>query len=543
MTVGLDEGSAGIYKSMDAGVSWTYIDPGVNMLEYDGGFGTGGQGTYDLGFTVSRTDKNTVYVGGVNVWMSVDGANTFNPATHWTLAYGPTIHCDIHFIGINPLTNDVFVCSDGGVYKTDIVVPQTWAAAAGGSPWSTNWTKLTNGMNITSFYKLSSSKNSTGRLSAGAQDNATFYYDGSSWNTIFGGDGMDNYLDPLDDNVVYGSSQYGNFYISMDGGFSSTGATVNVNGEAGEWVSPIVADYNNPGTVYAGFTNVNKTTDNGISWSALSPLPFNGINDNETCALAVANSNSSVLYAARRIRFELGSPSGMYTTIDGGGSWTEITAGLPDTLYFTCIDVSQTSASTAYVTLSGFIAGEKVYKTIDGGTTWINISYNLPNIPINCVKTTPVSNKIMIATDLGVYILDEGTSTWTSESAGLPNVIVTDIDFNPTLNKIYISTFGRGIWETSLSAMVGINEVSQTNIGIELFPSVNNGSFTIQFTDQTISSELLNLEVIDITGKLVYKSVLTGQTSYKQNLGLQPGMYFARINNKKINGAKSFIVK
>lgn len=543
MTVGVDEGSAGIYKSVNAGATWTFIDPGVNMMEYDGGGSTGGQGTYDLGFTVSKIDKNTIYVGGINVWMSVDGANTFNPATHWTQFYGPTIHCDIHFIDINPLTNEVFVCSDGGVYKTDNVIPQTWAAASGGSPWSTNWTNLTNGMNITSFYKLSSSKNATGRISAGAQDNATFYYDGSSWSTIFGGDGMDNYLDPIDNNMVIGSSQYGGFYVSNDGGFSSIGAFVNVNGEPGEWVSPVVADYNIPGTIYAGFQNVVKSTDAGYTWSALNPMPIHPINDNELCALAVANSNSNVLYAARRIRFEFGANSSMYTTTDGGSTWTDITSNLPDTLYFTSLDVSQTDANTAYVTLSGFEAGEKIYKTTNGGTTWTNISFNLPNIPVNCIKTVPGSNKKMIATDLGIYILDEVTSTWILKSTGLPNVITTDLDFNLELDKIYVSTFGRGIWETNLSAMVGINEVANIEIGIELFPSINNGSFTIQFSNTTLSTETLILEIVDITGKMVHQSNLTGKTNYQQNLQLPSGMYFARINGEKINGVKSFVVK
>ncbi|MCX6295489.1 MAG: T9SS type A sorting domain-containing protein, partial [Bacteroidetes bacterium] len=510
-----------------------------------GGNGTnpGGQGTYDLGFTVNRTNKNIVYVGGVNIWASSDGANSFDPVSHWTLSYGPTLHGDIHFIETNPLTNDIFVCSDGGLYKTNSIISQTWGAASGGSPWPTNWATISDGMNITSFYRVSSSKNATGRLIAGAQDNASFYYDGSSWNTIFGGDGMDNYLDPLDDNVVIGSSQYGNFYISNDGGFSTIFANVNVNNEPGEWVSPIVGDYNTPGTIYAGFTNVNKSTDGGNSWSALTPLPSNGINDNETSALAVANSNSNVIYAARRIRFEVGSPSGIYRTGDGGSSWTEITAGLPDTLYFTSIDVSQTNANTAFVTLSGFVSGEKIYKTTDGGLTWQNISYNLPNIPVNCIKTVPGSNIKMIATDLGIYVLDEATSLWASQSAGLPNVIITDIDFNQVLNKIYISTFGRGIWETSLSSFTGINNIQKSDIGIQLFPTLNNGSFTIQFSDKIYSNETFDLEVIDINGRLVYKTALSGKTSYPQNLVLPSGMYFARINNKKINGVKSFIVQ
>src|ERR1043165_5871281 len=209
---------------------------------------------------------------------------------------------------------------------------------------------------------------------AGAQDNASFYYDGTGWNTIFGGDGMDNYLDPLDDNVVIGSSQYGNFYVSVDGGMSSIFANVNVNSETGEWVSPIAADYNNPGTLYVGYTNVVKSTDGGLSWMSLNPLPPNAIHDNELCALAVSNSNSDVIYAARRIRFEYASPSTIYVTQDGGNNWNDITAGLPDSLFFTGIDVSQTNADIAYVSLAGFSAGNKVYKTTNAGATWQNIS-------------------------------------------------------------------------------------------------------------------------------------------------------------------------
>ncbi|MFL5762958.1 MAG: T9SS type A sorting domain-containing protein [Bacteroidia bacterium] len=543
MTVDDQEGGYGIYKSTNAGASWTYINPGANLLEGGDGSSPGGQGTYDLGFTVNRTNKNIVYVGGVNIWASTDGANTFDPVSHWTLYYGPTIHGDIHFIETNPLSGDVFVCSDGGLYKTSTITSQTWAAAGSGSPWPTNWTTVSDGMNITSFYRLSSSRNATGRLVAGAQDNATFYYDGTSWNTIFGGDGMDNYLDPVDDMVVIGASQYGNFYVSNDGGVTDVGATVNVNSEAGEWTSPIVADYNNYGTLYAGFTNVNKSTDGGFTWSALTPLPSNGINDNETCALAVANSNSNVVYAARRIRFEFNSPSGMYYSNDAGTSWTEVTAGLPDTLYFTSIDVDQLSASKAYVSLSGFEAGEKVYRTTDAGATWQNISYNLPNIPVNCIKTIPGYNKVMAATDLGVYMLDETSNTWISQSAGLPNVIVTDIEFNSVLNKAYISTFGRGIWETNLDALAGIKESRSSELGIDLFPTANNGTFTIQLKDSHFASEVLALEIIDVNGKKVFGQNLQGNRSYSVDTKLAPGMYFARISNRKISGVKSFIIQ
>lgn len=538
------DGAYGIYKSINAGTSWSYINSGVNMLEGGDGSSPGGQGTYDLGFTVNLTNKNTVYIGGVNIWASTDGANTFDPVSHWTLQYGPTLHGDIHFIETNPLTSGIFVCSDGGLYKTNTIASQTWSDANNGSPWPTNWTTISNGMNITSFYRLSSSRNATGRLAAGAQDNATFYYDGASWNTIFGGDGMDNYLDPIDDNMVIGASQYGWFYVSADGGFSTTGATVNVNSENGEWVSPIVADYNNYGTLYAGFTNVNKSSDGGYSWNALTSLPSNGIYDNEVSALAVANSNSNVVYAARRIRFEYNSPSGIYKTSDGGTSWTDITPGLPDSIYYTSIDVSQTNANTAYVSMAGFVATEKIYKTINGGNTWQNITYNLPNIPVNCIKTIPGSNQLIIATDLGVYLFDAISSTWTSISAGLPNVIITDIEFNTVLDKIYISTFGRGIWENTLSSItVDIADQKNADPEIELFPSLNKGAFTIHLLQENAENECLDLQVVDITGKLVYRTSLTGKTSYNETLNLPSGMYFARIKGKNTNGVKSFVVQ
>ncbi|TAL59049.1 MAG: hypothetical protein EPN85_10070, partial [Bacteroidetes bacterium] len=180
------DGTYGIYKSIDAGANWVYINPGVNLLTYDDGTSPGGQGTYDLGFSVDPTDKNTVYVGGINLWASSDGAQTFNPAAHWTLNYGPTVHADIHFIETQPLTGNIFVCNDGGLYRTNDIITQTWTDAGNGIPWPTNWTNISNGMAITSFYRLSSSKNTTNRLVAGAQDNATFYFDGSSWSTIFG---------------------------------------------------------------------------------------------------------------------------------------------------------------------------------------------------------------------------------------------------------------------------------------------------------------------------------------------------------------------
>jgi len=543
MCVDAFDGSYGIYKSTTSGNSWNFINPGLNILESGDGTNGGGQGTYDLGFSVNRTNKNILYVGGINLWASADGGQTFNPASHWTLQYGPTAHGDVHFIETQPLTGNIFVCNDGGLYRTSNLITQTWSQAISGNYWPTVWTNISNQMAVTSFYRLSSSRNSTGRIVAGAQDNGTFYYDGAQWFTIFGGDGMDNYLDPQDDYYVLGSSQYGNFYNTFDGGYSWFSTNANVNSENSEWTTPVVADYNLPGTLFVGCTNVNKSTDNGNSWYPLSALPWNGIYNNEVSALAIANTNSNYIYAAKRIRYEYSSPSTMSVSTTGGSSWSNITSGLPDSLYITSIDVSQTNANTAYVTLAGFSAGVKVFRTINTGLSWQNISYNLPNIPINCVKTVPGTTTVMLATDLGIYVLDNSGTSWINQSVGLPNVIVSDIEFNTVLNKIYISTFGRGIWSTDLNTFVNAPSEKKSEIGIQLFPSPNNGSFTITFESLNSSHEIYNLEIIDITGRIVYKTELAGKSSYNQKLNLLPGLYYAIIKGKVEQGVKSFIVE
>ena len=114
---------------------------------------------------------------------------------------------------------------------------------------------------------------------------------------------------------------------------------------------------------------------------------------------------------------------------------------------------------------------------------------------------------------------------------------------NEALDKIYISTFGRGIWENSLSSFVGIIENKPSEIGIELYPSLNNGSFTINMTDTNVINETLSLEIIDIRGQLVYKELLSGKSTFAEHLNLLSGMYFAKIKGKNIYGVKRFVVQ
>lgn len=537
LCVDLVGGLYGIFQSTDAGASWNFIPPTDNILESGIGQNPGGQGNYDLGLLVDFSDANTLYVGGVNMWASYDGANSFLPMSHWTTQNGATLHGDIHYISRHPLTGNYFVCSDGGVYQTSAMLADSWNTTA----WPTVWTKMNDNIQISSFYRLSSSKNSSGQLIAGAQDNASMYYNAGNWSTVFGGDGMDNCLFPTSTTDVFGSSQYGNFYMSNDNGFSYMGVNSNPNSEQGEWVTPVVADYNNPGVMYIGYENVVKSTDYGNSWSPLATIYSDPstFQNSEISALAVSNSNSQVLYAARRVRYENGVNGFVFKTTNGGTSFTNITANLPDSLYYTAIEINQSDANTAYITMAGFSAADKVYRTVNGGTSWQNITYNLPNIPVNCIKQIPGSNDLMVATDIGVYSLASGATTWVNNSFGLPNVIVSDIEFNPALGKVYLATFGRGIWETTISSIItGIKGIGASNYSYQLYPTVNKGSFTLVFNDHSEK----NIEVIDVMGRTMHsQKINTDKTDIV--LDLKPGTYFVRTSSGTLLGVKKMIVE
>ncbi len=532
-------GLYGIYKTTNAGTNWNMQFNSLNLLSYDDGSSGGGQGTYDLGFLVNPTDPNHLFIGGINLWSSTDGGSNFDPCGYWTYQFGASVHADIHSLAHQPLTNKYFLCCDGGIYRTTAIISETWTNVNNGSQWPTVWENVSSGMQITSFYRISSSRSTTNELVGGAQDNATYYYDGTDWYTIFGGDGMDCHLDPSSAGNMIGSSQYGNFYGTNDGGFNSYSVDANFMGENAEWTSPFVADYNNLGTLYAGFENVIKSTDNGSNWFPISSFPPSpSFYNSELSALAVSNSNPNVIYACRRVRYEYGNPGNVFRTTNGGSNWANVTPGLPDTLFYTSVEINNTDANTAYVTMAGFTGGQKVYQTTNGGTNWTNISYDLPNIPVNCVKHITASNDLIVATDIGVYVLYDGTTNWVNMSSGLPNVIISDIEINESGNKIYVGTFGRGIWSTDLDIGVSVENTENTNDAFKLYPSIHSGNFTIE----TTSDQDFSVDIYDLHGKLVYSKNIN---HFNTHISLQvaSGLYFAKMRMGKKLEVKRFVVQ
>jgi hypothetical protein len=91
-----------------------------------------------------------------------------------------------------------------------------------------------------------------------------------------------------------------------------------------------------------------------------------------------------------------------------------------------------------------------VYESKDGGATWADISANLPDIPVNDVVVLP-DGSLVVATDLGVVYRAAGQTQWTRFGTGLPTTTVMDLSVGPDGN-LYAGTHGRGIWRVALPA-------------------------------------------------------------------------------------------
>ncbi len=425
-----DNGLYGVYRSRDAGHTFHVVQDTINLLGWNcTGTDKKGQGWYDLVLVADPLNANKIYVGGVNNWTSNDGGKTWHLANHWSSTCGgknEIVHADKHFMAFQPGTNALFECNDGGIYKSKDGV---------------HWTDLTNGMAISQIYRLSTSATVSDEVITGLQDNGTKLLSSAKWHDVMGGDGMDCQIDYTDVNTQYGESPNGDIERTTDHWKHSKDISGGLSGK-GAWVTPYLIDPKNHKTLYIGYEDVFKSTDQGDHWKKISHWDGKPLR-----SLAVAPSNTNYIYAA--------TYSIIYKSTDGGNTWKNITANLPvKQASITYITVKNNDPKTVWVTFGGF-NDPGVFKTTDGGESWENVSTGLPAIPIDCIVQDTLkkdTTELYAGTDMGVFV-KQGLSRWVPFTAHLPHVIVNDLKIqynNKAGATLFAATYGRGLWASSL---------------------------------------------------------------------------------------------
>ncbi len=449
-------GFQGLYRSVDAGLNFTTRSTDPNILDWSCiGSDTGGQGWYDLALAVNPANAEMVYVGGVNVWKSVDGGANWTINSHW---YGgcsvPSVHADCHLLAYSTVNGNLYACNDGGLFGT----------ANGG----TSWQYYTETMTIGQIYKLGVAQTVKNKVINGFQDNGTYTYNSGGWVATGGGDGMECAIDFTNAAYTYHTSYYGDIFRKYNNNSETHIAGNGVNGinESGAWVTPFILSKSNHRRMFVGYKNIWRAENvlaTNISFVKISNN-LAGSNGNDLAVLEQSAADSNILYAARSDNKLFRSDN----CLSSNPVWTNITSFLPASLTATSLATHPTDPNIIYMT-----SGTKVYKSINKGTSWTNISGNLPAVHISSIVYYKNANEgLYVGTDAGVYYKDAFTNVWISFSKGLPvNGLITELEIyydNDSVSKdaIYACSFGRGLWGSDIyhSPVTVDFQASQTTI-------------------------------------------------------------------------------
>lgn len=488
------QGFEGLYRSTDEGATFTLRSSTPNILGWSVyGNDNGGQAWYDLAICASPVNAEMVFVGGVNVWRSTNGGSTWACKGHWQGSNGVAlVHADIH--NLEYYGNNLYCSNDGGIYVS--------------TNDGTTWTDLSSGIEITQFYRLSCSQLNTDMIMAGAQDNNSSRRLNNTWKYMRGGDGMEQLIHTTNTNILFSASQYGSIGRSINGGASFSNIMGNLNG-TGDWVTPYVMTPG--GTLYIGYSDVYRSTNNGSTSTKISNLSSGNLT-----LLHVSPSDSNHIICGRG--------STLLKTSNGGTTWVNVNSGIPNgNTNFTYAWFHPTNPLRMWVTCSGYVKGAKVFETNDGGASWTNITGNLPNMPVNCIIYETGSNDgLYIGTDAGIFYKNANLKNWQAFMTGLPNVIVRELEIVYPINKIRAATYGRGVWESdlyTLSKPVVDFNASRTRIctGQSVFFSDNSTEaptgFQWVFTGGSPSTATTDTVTVTYNNDGVYDVQLIAQNS------------------------------
>ncbi len=414
-------GSLALFKSVDAGATWSAVAASGAACR---------NCVYTLVIAVDPTNPDLVYFGGETLYRSTNGGTDF------TSIGSGTIHVDQHaltFDPANPLT--VFAGNDGGIHKS--------------SDQGQSWVSLNTNLAITQFYPgISVSPNTAADILGGTQDNGTVEYTGDPvWARVLFGDGGFTAINYQTPTTVFAEPNWPFGPYRRDAGsggaFLSKSNGINL-GDPALFIPPLVMDPVDPRVLYFGTNRLYRTRDNAESWAAIGQ--FSG----SISAISVAPGDTQTVY--------VGTNAGtMWVTSDGGISWTDVTAGLPNR-HITDIAVDA-DPHRAYVTVSGFLAGH-VFRTLDRGASWEDVSSTLVDIPVNAILRLPSTGELYIGTDLGVFNSTDDGATWAPSTTGLPNVAVLDLVFQSATQTIIAATHGRGMFAHTVAASVVRGDVN-----------------------------------------------------------------------------------
>jgi photosystem II stability/assembly factor-like uncharacterized protein len=451
----IEADDGGFFLSDDAGATWTKASERRDLRQ---------RAFYYTRVYADPKVKDTVYVLNVSFYRSTDAGKTWKTIT--------VPHGDNHDLWIAPNdSNRMIEANDGG----------GTVSVNGGETWTPET------MPTAQFYHVITTRHVPYHVCGAQQDNSTACVSsqppqggpggsGGGADQVFYsvGGGESGYIasDPRRPDMFFAGS-YGGLITRLDRrtgqeravnpypdnpmGYASANIT-----ERFQWTFPIVLAPTDPGTLYVGSQHVWKSTNEGQSWTRISPdltrhdpktMGASGgpiTKDNtgvETYAtvftIAPSPKDGNVIWA--------GSDDGyVQVTRNGGTSWKNVTPkDLADFARISLIEASPFRAGTAYVAANRYQQDDfkpYVFRTDDYGETWTAITAGIAaNDFARAIREDIKRPKLLyLGTEHGIYVSFDDGAKWESLRQNLPDTPVHDLAVEE--RDLVIATHGRGFY-------------------------------------------------------------------------------------------------
>ena len=440
---------SGLYRSEDAGATWTLVNKSANILT---------RPFYYTTLGVDPHNADVVWIGDEGWFKSTDGGKTFRNS--------PIPHGDNHDVWINPQNSQYMIQgNDGGAT----------VSLDGGRTWSSEDNQPT-----AEIYQVAVDNQYPYLVYGAQQDNTTVIAPslalGNGQQYRVGPGCETGPIIPDKDNpqIVYGgckgqfsrqnmtTSDEQQYWVGAESLYGNGGDTLIYRFQR---VSPMEVSPWAPHTVYYGSQYLHRSPDGGKTWLKISPdltarpEGTQGASGEPITRDATGEEVYSTLYAIRESTLRkgliwTGSNDGLvYVTRDDGKTWTNVTpAGLPPGGRVQNIEPSPLRPGTAYVAIYRYLLGDfapYIYRTDDFGKTWTKLTDGKNGIaadePTRVVREDPDRAGLLYAgTEFGIYVSFDNGAHWQSFQMNLPVTPVTDIKV--AHQDLVISTQGRGFW-------------------------------------------------------------------------------------------------
>ncbi|MBK8503332.1 MAG: hypothetical protein IPL46_14610 [Saprospiraceae bacterium] len=459
-----------LLKSIDAGESWTTVNPVLPI--FDPGNGKN-QGWYDNVVWVDPTNADIIIIGGVDLWRSTNGGTSFLPISDGPEYYnGLSAHADQHIIvaasDYGPTNKKVYIGNDGGIVSTDNIA--TASVTVG-------WNILNgNTFGTTQFYASGTEGQNPNKLIGGSQDNGILMSidNGTTWTHEIGGDGGYCGFSPTSD-LIYASTQLGRFYVHGLGALIGWHPFEDLDViDTSLFIAPMRIFPNDGNKVLMGGEHLWYRDINGPGSIDVGPA---SVTNRFISAIDIAADSSLVV---------IGYSSGeIYKAVPGVWSWTPLPIAITNCFWsgpVTDIAIHPMDFNRIMVSRGGYQDCNIAY-TNNAGASWESRSDGIPALHVNCLTWHPdIGNWLYAGTDLGVMASEDNGQNWNvmgnfGTSDGPAFVEVTEISFAWAsvfgTRTMTATTYGRGIWKTSTAVREDIyvdEDCVNCEVGTQSFP-------------------------------------------------------------------------